>query len=88
MSNRRLVIMSVQALVLATAAVCTRDAFAQCQYELTSIRQMRGPCNAILPKKTQSEIEHWVRQKDRWHLPTPEIPAFEDCSALDDDLPF
>ena len=34
-----------------------------------SIAQMRGPCNAILPKPLQAQIVRWARQKDKWTLP-------------------
>ena len=59
-----------------------------------SIEQMRGPCNAILPKKTQAEIRRWVRQKSKWCLPeiAPPLWGSHCCNRqgqdLDDEIPF
>lgn len=39
---------------------------------VVSIRQMTGPCNAILPRPVQTTIYRWLRQKDRWTLPKNE----------------
>jgi hypothetical protein len=33
-----------------------------------SIAQMRGPCNAILPKPLQTRLSRWLRRGD-WVLP-------------------
>ena len=47
------------------------------------VTQMRGPCNSILPKSMQELIRRWVRQKDKWKLPTR-----SDEYREPDDIPF
>ena len=40
-----------------------------------TVNQMRGPCNAILPKATQNKIRQWVKH-GTWALPDPEPYPF------------
>jgi len=56
-----------------------------------SIVQMRGSCNALLPKPLQACLMRWARQKDKWRLPNREIPRASPwvvAAPCDDDLPF
>ncbi len=38
-----------------------------------SIVQMRGPCNAILPKPLRARLQRWAGQRDKWTLPPERV---------------
>ena len=56
------------------------------------IKQMRGPCNAILDGKMQATLRRWVGQRAKWRVPEPRRGGLDPrCpldDAADDDIPF
>jgi pimeloyl-ACP methyl ester carboxylesterase len=63
-----------------------------------SISQMRGPCNAVLPKATQELLKRWCGQRNVWADPAPEPsphpmvffsrPGARGMPGEDDGIPF